>query len=145
MRHSPTARCLVLLACLAPLAPAGATLLRITATNVRNDDGSIVVLVYDSADRWLSERWRSRKLVAVASHRVDDTVTLEFDLPPGQYAFSVFQDSDDNSRLARNFLGMPREPAGLSNNLRPRLGPPRYRDAVFTLGDQPLEQRIRLE
>lgn len=145
MRHSPTACCLVLLACLAPLAPASATILRITVTNVRNDDGSIVALVYDSADRWLSERWRSRKLVAIAGHRVDDTVTLEFDLPPGQYAFSVFQDLDANSRLARSFLGRPREPAGLSNNLRPRLGPARYRDAVFTLGDQPLEQRIRIE
>ncbi|MCC7489927.1 MAG: DUF2141 domain-containing protein [Gammaproteobacteria bacterium] len=137
--------CLLLLGAVAPLAPATATALRITATNVQDDAGSIVVLVYDSADHWLSERWRTRKRVPVAGQRVDDTVTLELDLPPGQYAFSVFQDRDDDGRLARNFLGMPKEPAGLSNNLRPRLGPPRFRDALFTLGEQPLEQRIRLE
>lgn len=135
---------LALLGMLAPLADAGATTLRIVATHLQGDAGSLVVWIYDKADDWLSERWRTRKIVAIAGNRLDDTLAVELELPPGEYAFAVFQDLDDDTRLARNFMGLPKEPSGLSNNLRPRFGPPRYKDAVFTLADQPVEQRIRL-
>lgn len=135
---------LALLGMLAPWLAADAATLRITATNIQSDAGSLIVWVYDKADDWLSERWRTRKILAVAGNRVDDTLTLELELPPGEYAFTVFQDLDDDTRLARNFIGLPKEPSGLSNNLRPRFGPPRYKDAVFTLGEQSVEQRIRI-
>jgi uncharacterized protein (DUF2141 family) len=145
MNHSTFAGLVLMLGLVVPQAPATAGTVRITATHVTSDAGSIIAWVYDSADNWLSDRWRTRKIVPVAGHRVDDSVTMEIDLPPGQYALSVFQDADDDGKLARNFIGLPKEPAGLSNNLRPRFGPPRFKDAVFTVGDQPVEQRIRLE
>lgn len=125
--------------------PAGDSTLRITATNVKSDEGSFVVWVYDSADNWLSDRWRTRKVIPVAGNRKDDTVTVELLLPPGEYALSVFQDVDDDGKLARNFLGIPKEPAGLSNNVRPMFGPPRYKNASFTIANAPVEQRIGLE
>jgi uncharacterized protein (DUF2141 family) len=129
---------------LATPAPAGQSALRVVATNVKSDQGTIVVWVYDNADHWLSDRWRTQKAVAVPGNRTDDSVTLELDLPPGDYAFSVFQDLDDDGKLARNFIGIPKEPAGLSNNLRPKFGPPKFADAKFTIGDDPVEQRIAL-
>jgi uncharacterized protein (DUF2141 family) len=33
----------------------------------------------------------------------------------------------------------------LSNNARPKFGPPKYKDAVFTLGEEPLTQSISME
>jgi uncharacterized protein (DUF2141 family) len=136
---------LATLALLPIAALAGEGTLRVVAADVRSDRGSIVVWVYDNADNWLSDRWRTRKAVAVAGNRADDSVTVQLDLPPGEYAFSVFQDLDDDGKLARNFIGIPKEPAGLSNNVRPKFGPPRYKDAKFTIGDTPVEQRIELE
>lgn len=118
--------------------------LRIVVGNVKTDQGSIIVWVYDKPDDWLSDRYRTQKSVAVAGHRVDGTVTLELKLPAGEYALSVFQDVNDDGKLARNFIGMPKEPAGLSNNAVPRFGPPRYKDAKFTIGAGPVEQRIAL-
>jgi uncharacterized protein (DUF2141 family) len=75
---------------------------------------------------------------------------MELKRPPGEYGLSIDQDINDDGRLARNFIGLPKEPAGLSNNLRPRFSPPRFtdarfRDARFTVGEAPVEQRIRLE
>ncbi len=59
---------------------------------------------------------------------------MEFRLshvPPGTYGAAVFQDVDNNKDLKTNFLGMPQEPIGFSNDARIRLGPPSYSDAQF--------------
>ena len=120
--------------------------LRIVATNVKTDQGKLYVWVYDKKDDWLSDRYRTQKSIAVAGNRTNDTVTLELLLPAGEYALSIFQDVNDDGKLARNFIGLPKEPAGLSNNLRPRFGPPKYKDAKFevTVGTV-VEQKIELQ
>ncbi len=120
--------------------------LRVVATNVKSDQGKIYIWVYDQKDDWLSDRYRTQKSVTVAGNRTDDTVTMELLLPAGEYALSVFQDVNDDGKLARNFIGIPKEPAGLSNNLRPRFGPPKYKDAKFnlTVGTM-VEQKIALQ
>jgi uncharacterized protein (DUF2141 family) len=120
--------------------------LRVVATNVKSDQGKIYIWVYDKKDDWLSDRYRTQKSVTVAGNRTDDTVTTELLLPAGEYALSVFQDVNDDGKLARNFIGIPKEPAGLSNNLRPRFGPPKYKDAKFnlTVGAM-VEQKIALQ
>lgn len=119
--------------------------LRVTATNVASDAGSLVVWVYGDADSWLGDGWRTRKVVSVAGNRAGDAITVELLLPAGEYALSVFQDVDDDGKLARNFIGIPKEPAGLSNNLRPKFGPPRWKDAKFAVGDGVTVQEIELQ
>ena len=120
--------------------------LRVIATNVKSDQGKLYVWVYDKKDDWLSDRYRTRKSVAVAGNRSGDKVTLELLLPAGEYALSIFQDVNDDGKLERNFIGIPKEPAGLSNNLRPKFGPPKYKDAAFpvTVGSV-TEQKIELQ
>jgi uncharacterized protein (DUF2141 family) len=122
------------------------TNLRVIATGVKSDQGKLYVWVYDKKDDWLSDRYRTQKSVTVAGNRTGDSVTVELLLPAGEYALSVFHDLNDDGKLARNFIGIPKEPAGLSNNLRPRFGPPKYKDAVFALTVTTLaEQKIALQ
>ncbi len=119
--------------------------LRIVATNIMSDEGKLYVWVYDKKDDWLSNRYSTQKSVKVAGKRAGDRITVELLLPAGEYALSVFQDVDDDGKLKRNFIGIPKEPAGLSNNLRPRFGPPKYRDAAFTVAAGAVtEQKIAL-
>ena len=40
------------------------------------------------------------------------------DLPPGTYAVQVMHDENDNGKLDSNFLGIPSEGYGFSNNPR---------------------------
>ena len=120
--------------------------LRVVATNVKSDQGKIYVWVYDKKDDWLSDRYRTQKSVPVAGNRQGDKVTVELLLPAGEYALSIFQDVNDDGKLERNFIGLPKEPAGLSNNLRPKFGPPKYKDAVFPVTVGALtEQKIELQ
>jgi uncharacterized protein (DUF2141 family) len=120
--------------------------LRVIATGIKSDQGKVYVWVYDKKDDWLSDRYRTQKYLAVAGNRTGDRLTIELLLPAGEYALSVFQDVNDNGKLERNFIGIPKEPAGLSNNLRPRFGPPKYKDAAFTVAvDTVTEQKIVLQ
>lgn len=143
-RARPLARFAALTLLLGAAARADEGNLTVIVGNVESEQGNIVVWVYDKSDDWLSDRYRTSATVPVAGHRQGDTVTLKLDLPPGEYALSVFHDEDANGKLARNFIGLPKEPAGLSNNAVPRFGPPKWKDAVFRIEAAPVEQRIKL-
>ncbi|MEZ5564298.1 MAG: DUF2141 domain-containing protein [Gammaproteobacteria bacterium] len=119
--------------------------LRVVATNIKSDAGKLYVWVYDKKDDWLSDRYRTEKVVDIAGNRSGDRVTVDLLLPAGEYALSIFQDVNDDGKLERNFIGIPKEPAGLSNNVRPRFGPPKYKDAAFTVTPGTVvEQKIAL-
>jgi 4,4'-diapolycopenoate synthase len=60
---------------------------------------------------------------------------IDTNLPPGIYAVSVYEDLNSNHKLDRNLVGVPREPAGVSNNPPIRFGPPRFDECSFHLGD----------
>lgn len=50
---------------------------------------------------------------------------------PGAYAMAVFHDENANNDLDRNFLGIPSEGTGASNDAHNMFGPPGYDDARF--------------
>jgi len=63
----------------------------------------------------------------------------------GRYAVALWQDVDGDQKLDTNFLGIPREPVGSSNNAKGSFGPPKFRDAAFDYRPPFLKQTIRLE
>jgi len=52
---------------------------------------------------------------------------------PGEYVLLVYFDENNNDRIDRNFIGIPKEPLSFSNNYQPK-GPPSYSRAAFILG-----------
>lgn len=63
---------------------------------------------------------------------------------PGRYAVAVFHDENGNGRLDTNFLGIPREGVGASNNAKGRFGPPSFGDAAFSFHGGRLELKITI-
>lgn len=106
----------------------------LTVTNVKSDVGNLYITVYDSKKAWLKEPVLSTE-VLVAGNRVDDTVSTKLDLPAGEYAISVHHDANDNQKMETTFIGLPKEPVGLSNNQVPRFGPPKFKKSKFELTD----------
>ena len=54
-------------------------------------------------------------------------------LEAGHYAFMYFHDANKNSKLDKNFLGIPKEGFGFSNNAKGSFGPPSHEKLIFTL------------
>jgi uncharacterized protein (DUF2141 family) len=63
---------------------------------------------------------------------------------PGTYSISLHHDVDGNGELKTNFLGIPREPIGASNNAKARFGPPSFDDMAFEVKGEPVEMTITL-
>jgi uncharacterized protein (DUF2141 family) len=96
--------------------------------------GQIAYLVFAAAGGFPNDRERAlrRGFVPVAQGEVQPIDVGA--LPPGRYAVSVYLDENGNRKLDTNWLGMPREAVGASNNPRGRMGAPRFEDCVFVHG-----------
>ena len=66
--------------------------------------------------------------------RTDGRAVAEFDsLVQGIYAVTVFHDENRNRRFDKDWLGIPREAWGGSNDLRPWARAPRFDEARFNV------------
>ena len=53
---------------------------------------------------------------------------------PGTYAIAVVHDENGNGKLDKNFVGVPSEGYGVSNNKTYALSAPKWNESNFTLG-----------
>jgi uncharacterized protein (DUF2141 family) len=81
---------------------------------------------------------------AAAPAQVPDTTVTVPDVPPGVYAVQAFQDVNNNGRVDRNRLGIPRESLAFSNNAPLGLSGPSFARASFTHGAEPQTLNLRL-
>jgi uncharacterized protein (DUF2141 family) len=66
------------------------------------------------------------------------------DVPPGVYAAQAFHDRNDNHRVDRGVLGIPREDVGFSNDAPLGLRGPAFAKAGFAHADGPQTLTLRL-
>lgn len=63
---------------------------------------------------------------------------------PGTHAVALFHNENGDGKLDTNFIGIPREDVGVSNNQFRANGPPNWDDAKFNVnGDLVLDVTIR--
>ncbi len=116
---------------------AQAAKLEVVVANVRSGKGHVRVAAC-SAETFLKDFCQWNGEVRAAPGEV--VVTLE--VPPGIWAVQAYQDEDGSGKVTRNFLGIPTEGLGFSNDAPFRFGPPKFADAAFRL--EPGGGRIRL-
>ena len=146
IRVSSALQVLVLVFALQPALAEDLTgILMVEISGLQNASGNVYIAVYDSDSSWLSDDTVLNHQVAIADALDGDLVRVELLLPLGDYALSVFYDQDGDGELKTNFIGMPKEPIGLSNNVVAKFGPPDYADAVFSLGAEPIIQSITIK
>jgi uncharacterized protein (DUF2141 family) len=113
--------------------------LRVVVTNVRRALGHVRVEVCTPAE-FLKSCEHGGAAPAVAG----TTVVEVRDLPPGRYAIQAYLDENDNHEVDQNFIGVPKEGVGFSNDAPFGLGPPTFRRAAFSHGDAADEVTLRL-
>jgi uncharacterized protein (DUF2141 family) len=74
----------------------------------------------------------------------DGEAKIVFTVPPGVYAISCFHDENGNGQLDTNWLGRPKEGICASNDAGGRRGPPKFRDAKLTVGEDGVRQTVKL-
>ena len=64
----------------------------------------------------------------------DSTTVSLGPVEPGRYSVAVFLDEDADGKFDSNFLGIPKEPFGFSNDVMGALGKPSFEKASFEVG-----------
>ena len=117
---------------------------KLELSGLSDASGNIYISVYNSEDSWLGADTLVTEKVAIADALEGELVLAELPLPPGEYAISIFYDLNNNGELDTNFIGIPTEQSGSSNNAPARFGPPKFRDAAFVVGSEAIDLAIRL-
>lgn len=106
--------------------------LTVNLKGFKSDKGAVEVALFDQATAFPTKPEK-----AIAKQRApitSGTATVEFrDLKQGTYAVSAYHDVNNNGKMDANFIGIPKEPTGASNDAKGRMGPPSFKDAQFTL------------
>ena len=103
--------------------------------------GTIVLQVYDSANAFGDFR---NPIIEQVGELANGSSFVLAGLPERAVAILAFVDENGNGILDKNFIGIPRETLGISNNYRPK-GPPVFQRASIDLsGAGPSEIPISL-
>lgn len=109
-------------------APGQPDSLGIIIENISGSEGLIRICLFDNEADFM----RNPVLCKEVRKFSEPNHFLAFRVPSDRpYALIVYHDLNDNGRLDRNFLGIPREPYGFSNNPSTRFGPPGFHEASF--------------
>ncbi|MBC2845706.1 DUF2141 domain-containing protein [Winogradskyella flava] len=103
--------------------------LTVKVEDADSNDGQMFIAVYNTEANFLGKSYKG-----TTSKISNNSCTVTFkDIPKGTYAVSIFHDENDNGKLDSNFLGIPKEDYGCSNNASGFMGPPKWKDAKFEL------------
>jgi uncharacterized protein (DUF2141 family) len=106
--------------------------LDIAVSGIHNDKGTLYLSLYNSDKGYPRDPKAAFRLTF--ARIVNGISTFRFDkLPRGTYAVACYHDENGNGKLDSNLFGVPTEGTGASNNATGFLGPPKFRDAKFSL------------
>ena len=111
--------------------------LNIEVENIENK-GTMYMAIYDNSVSFDQDnknkginkkRWVKSIIEAVNNKGFEKSIELK----KGVYAISLFVDSNENKMIDKNFIGIPIEQYGFSNDASGFLSSPSFKDASFNL------------
>ncbi|HSE79985.1 MAG TPA: DUF2141 domain-containing protein [Alphaproteobacteria bacterium] len=110
--------------------------LRVIVNGVRSGEGRIMVDVYASEAKYKANAGKGGGDFRIDVPARPGSITAVIaNVATGRFGATVIHDENANGALDTNFLGIPREGVGASNNAKGSLGPPGYSDMQFSVAD----------
>jgi uncharacterized protein (DUF2141 family) len=101
----------------------------VKVNGLSSNKGKVFLAIYDTEEDFLENTFKG-----TTSSIANQTCEVVFEnIPKGIYAISIFHDENDNGKMDTNFMGIPKEDYGCSNNASGFMGPPKWKDAKFEL------------
>ncbi|MGB0880163.1 MAG: DUF2141 domain-containing protein [Polaribacter sp.] len=102
--------------------------LTIKVLGMSTDTGKVFIGIYDKKEHFLK---KGKGTNAVVKNK--KAVAYFKNLKKGDYAVSLFHDENNNKIMDTKIFGIPKEPYGFSNDASGFMGPPKFKDAKFSL------------
>jgi uncharacterized protein (DUF2141 family) len=111
--------------------PPPSVALTVRVHGLSSDRGRVAVALFASAEAFPDQK---RALAGQLARIEKGRATVRFaGVRPGIYAVAVLHDENENAKMDFNFLGMPLEGYGFSNDASAPFGPPSFKAASFSL------------
>ncbi len=108
----------------------------------RSNEGTVIIGIYPNAESFANPRkaqyFNNKVKITQGKARVT------FDLPPGNYAASMFHDENSNKEFDLNWVRIPKEGWGFSMDARPSPTWPDFSNAAFMVETDPVQLTINV-
>ena len=116
-----------------PESPTATAEVIVYVSNVTSDEGNVDCALFSSEAGFPMDASLG---VQIRHSARTGTVECRFEnLTAGSYAVAVSHDENMNGKTDTNFLGIPKESWGVSNNVRPKMRAPKFDEAKFDLDE----------
>jgi uncharacterized protein (DUF2141 family) len=118
--------------------------IHVKVLNIRNSTGTVACALFKSSKGFPTDYLRSATNIMVIKVR-DKAARFDFlDIPDGTYALVIVHDENMNGKLDTNWLGIPTEGYGFSNNAKALVGTPSFSAAMFLYNGRNLDMTINM-
>ena len=111
--------------------------------NTESDDGQLIVYLFNNSIHYPKEKDKAYKVIKTKIKNSQAKLIFS-DIPKGKYAIAVHHDENSNNEVDTNFLGIPNEDFGASNDAEGFMGPPSFKDASFDINND-IELTINMD
>ena len=118
--------------------------IHVKVLNIRNSTGTVACALFESPVGFPTEFLRSATNTMVIKIRKTQARCDFEDIPPGTYAIALIHDENMNGKLDTNWLGIPKEGYGFSNDARGVVGTPSFSAASFPYDGRNLDLTMSL-
>ena len=99
--------------------------LEMEINNLESNKGPIYIRILDENEN---------PVIVGTSPVINYSSEISFDsIFPGKYAIQFFHDENKNQKMDFNLIGIPKEKFGSSNDVKPILGPPKFKKMLFEI------------
>lgn len=107
----------------------------IKVTEIRSPKGKILLNVFK--DNFSYDDEKPFKQLAFDKKEINNgTLNISCELEPGTYGFTVVDDENNNGKIDKNFIGVPKEGFGFSNFFMEKMKKPKFDDFKVDLKTQ---------
>lgn len=103
---------------------------KVSVTNIRNNKGYILISIFKDGVGFPDKPEKAVKRVKFDITN-NKAVVMFPNLSAGNYAVAILHDENNDQKLNKNILGIPKEGFGFSNNVIGTFGPPSFFKASF--------------
>ncbi len=115
--------------------------LKVKVSNIIEQQGQIILTLYNKAEGFAKSGNEIKKVLKQNFKGANAIIEIE-NLPAGDYSVIILHDKNKDGACNYNFIGIPIEGYGFSNNIVPRLSVPSFQQTMFSF---PQKQEITID
>jgi len=120
--------------------------IHVEISGLRSDQGQMLCALYSAAQAEAFPKKADKAVARLTAKIAERQAVCDFTgVAPGTYAVSVVHDENSNGKLDTNFIGMPREGVGASNDAKGHMGPPKFGAASFRYEGGRMDLKIHVK